>query len=82
MKQETIEKLSFEDALQKLEEIVRQLETGKVSLEETIDIYEKGEALRKRCTVLLKEAKLKVQKLQADPETGELSLVEFDETKA
>ena len=53
-----ITKLSFEDALSELEEIVSQLEDGKVSLEESIDIYTRGTQLRLHCEanyVLLKK---------------------------
>lgn len=46
---ETIEKMSFEEALNALEEIVRQLETGKVKLDEAIDFYERGMLLRRHC---------------------------------
>ena len=48
--------LSFEKALQALEEIVSRLEAGKVDLQESITIYERGEALRKHCEDKLKEA--------------------------
>ena len=46
---EAIEKMSFEEALTALDEIVRRLETGKVKLDEAIEFYEKGQLLRKHC---------------------------------
>jgi exodeoxyribonuclease VII small subunit len=51
-----IKTLSFEKALALLEEIVAKLESGRVDLEESIKIYERGEALRKHCETKLAEA--------------------------
>lgn len=59
--------LSFEKALALLEEIVARLEGGKVDLEESIRIYERGEALRKHCEAKLKEAEARIEKLTLDP---------------
>jgi exodeoxyribonuclease VII small subunit len=56
-----IETLSFEDALAELEAIVRDLETGKGKLEQAVDAYERGAALRRHCERLLAEAEQKVQ---------------------
>ncbi len=58
-----IGELTFEKALQELEAIVGRLERGDVELEESIVIYERGEALRKHCDKLLKQAEAKVEKL-------------------
>lgn len=55
--------LSFEDALKKLEGIVERLEAGNVPLEESIEIYTQGDALRKHCESLLKSAEAKVEKI-------------------
>ena len=60
---EDVAKLSFEDALAQLEEIVGKLEKGQVPLEESIRIYERGEALRRHCDALLKEAEAKIEKI-------------------
>ncbi len=54
--------MSFEDALKQLEKIVDDLERGDVPLEESIRIYERGEALKKHCDTLLKSAEDKVEK--------------------
>ena len=51
-----VSKLSFEQALDRLEKIVDQLELGDVALEDSIKIYEQGEALKKHCGALLKAA--------------------------
>ena len=58
-----ITELSFEDALKRLEEIVEQLEGGNVPLEKSIDMYTRGDALRKHCEGLLKSAEAKVEKI-------------------
>lgn len=55
--------MSFERALKELEAIVGRLERGDVELEESITIYERGEALRNHCDRLLKQAEAKVEKL-------------------
>ncbi|ABI65139.1 Exodeoxyribonuclease VII small subunit [Maricaulis maris MCS10] len=55
--------LSFENALAELEGIVRQLESGEVELERSIEIYERGAALRAYCDSKLKSAELKVEKI-------------------
>ncbi len=60
--------LSFEAALQELERIVGRLEKGDVELEESISIYERGEALRAHCDALLKKAEAKVEKIRLDAE--------------
>ncbi len=60
-----VAELSFEKALEELESIVQRLEQGKVDLEESIDIYERGEALKSHCERLLKEAEGRVEQDQA-----------------
>lgn len=55
--------LPFEKALEELELIVSKLERGTVPLEESIAIYERGEALKKRCEQLLKEAEMRIEKI-------------------
>lgn len=59
-----VSKLSFEQALDRLEKIVDQLERGDVALEDSIKIYEQGEALKKHCGALLKAAEDKVEKIR------------------
>ena len=58
-----IKDMTFERALKELEAIVGRLERGDVELEESIAIYERGEALRDHCDRLLKQAEAKVEKL-------------------
>jgi exodeoxyribonuclease VII small subunit len=58
-----IAKLSFEDALKELEEIVRSLESGKGKLDEAIKSYERGAALKRHCEKKLAEAQAKIEKI-------------------
>ena len=58
--------LPFEKALAELETIVQRLEKGDVALEESIQIYERGEALKRRCETLLREAEARVEKITRD----------------
>lgn len=59
-----IASLTFEKALAELESIVGHLERGDVPLEESIRIYERGEALKKHCEALLAQAEAKVEKIR------------------
>jgi len=60
---QTIEKMSYEEALSALEEIVRQMETGKVKLDEAIDFYERGMLLRRHCEKKLSAARSKIDQI-------------------
>jgi exodeoxyribonuclease VII small subunit len=58
-----IASLPFEAAMKELEDIVDRLEKGNVPLEESIVIYERGEALKKHCDHLLKRAEARIEKI-------------------
>ncbi len=58
--------LSFEKALAELDSIVQRLERGDVPLEESVAIYERGEALKRRCEELLRQAEARVEKITLD----------------
>jgi exodeoxyribonuclease VII small subunit len=58
-----IASLPFEAAMKELEDIVDRLEKGNVPLEESIVIYERGEALKKHCDDLLKRAEARIEKI-------------------
>lgn len=58
-----VTKMPFEQAIDELETIVKRLEEGKVPLEESVAIYERGEALKRRCEELLKQAEARVEKI-------------------
>jgi len=55
--------MPFEKALAELEAIVTRLERGDVPLEDSIAIYERGEALKARCDALLKQAEARIEKI-------------------
>ena len=61
-----VNQLSFERAIEELETIVKRLEEGKVPLEESVAIYELGEALKRRCEHLLRQAEARVEKIALD----------------
>ena len=59
----SIETMSFEEAIEELELIVRCLEEGKTNLDEAISAYERGAALRAHCDKKLKDARLRVEQI-------------------
>jgi exodeoxyribonuclease VII small subunit len=59
-------RMTFERAIEELESIVKRLEDGKVPLEESVAIYERGEALKRRCDELLRQAEARVEKITLD----------------
>lgn len=70
--------LSFEEALKQLETIVRELEQGNVPLERSIEMYERGDALRQHCDTLLKAAEAKVEKIQLGQTGAPTGTTELD----
>ena len=58
--------LSFEQAVSELENIVARLERGDVALDQSIEIYERGEALKKHCETLLNAAEARIEKIRVD----------------
>jgi exodeoxyribonuclease VII, small subunit len=60
--------MSFEDALAELDRIVRQLETGGTKLDDSINAYERGAALKRHCETKLKEAQAKVERISFGPD--------------
>jgi len=61
-----VKKLSFERAMEELESIVMRLEGGKVPLEESVVIYERGESLKRRFEELLRHAEARVDRITTD----------------
>ncbi|MEM6461501.1 MAG: exodeoxyribonuclease VII small subunit [Pseudomonadota bacterium] len=61
-----IAKMSFEQALDELEKIVASLESGDVPLNRSIEIYERGEALKLHCEKQLKAAEDRIEKIRLD----------------
>jgi exodeoxyribonuclease VII small subunit len=68
---------SFEDSLAELERLVRDLEEGKLGLEESLTRYEKGVALIKRCSEQLREAERRIMLVTGMDENGRPILQAF-----
>lgn len=60
--------LSFEDALKELERIVSRLESGDAALQEAIDLYERGDRLRRQCAARLDAAQARIEAIRTDSE--------------
>lgn len=60
--------LSFEEALKELERIVGRLESGDAALQEAIDLYERGDRLRKQCAARLDAAQARIEAIRLDAE--------------
>ena len=69
---------NFEKAMEELEGIVLQMESGDFELEESIKQFERGVALTKLCQVALSKAEQKVQQLSLDPENNSVELIDFE----
>ena len=67
------ESISFEEALQQLEEITRNLESGELTLDDSIKAYEKGMELKKICTSILETAEKKLEYIKKQ-EDGSVSV--------
>ena len=61
---DAISELSFEAALKRLEEIVRKLEGGEASLDESIELYGEGDRLKQQCEARLQAAQARIDKIQ------------------
>jgi exodeoxyribonuclease VII small subunit len=73
----SIEKMSFEEALAELEEIVNKIDTGQESLADAVSSFEKGVALKNHCEKMLKETKFKIEKITITAENK----IEFTEVE-
>ena len=73
----SIEKMSFEEALAELEEIVNKIDTGQESLADAVSSFERGVALKNQYEKMLKEAKLKIEKITITAENK----IEFTEVE-
>ncbi len=58
-----ISKMSFEDSMVRLEEISQILSSQKINLDQMIELYEEGSALKEHCATRLEEAKMKIEKV-------------------
>lgn len=66
-----IKDLSFEEAYQELDSVRTQLESGDLSLEQSVTMYEKGKLLSAHCQNLLDNAELRIKKLENDGSLSE-----------
>nr|QIM10282.1 exodeoxyribonuclease 7 small subunit [uncultured Alphaproteobacteria bacterium] len=80
MSEENIDKLSFEEALSRLENLVRELEAGRIKLDDAVNAYEQAVALKKFCEKKLNDAKLKIEKIEIAPD-GTYELTPLDKTE-
>jgi len=73
-----ISQMTFEDALRALEDVVRRLESGEVPLDESIGLYERGEALRKHCQARLDSAQARIEKIVSGTDGRPTGTAAFD----
>lgn len=76
-----IASLSFEEALKELEAVVRRLESGDAPLDESIDLYARGDALRAHCQARLDAAQARIEAIVADRDGKAQGLRPFDEAQ-
>jgi exodeoxyribonuclease VII small subunit len=69
--------MSFEEALGELEKIVAELESGKAPLERSLEVYERGAALKAHCEKKLEAARLRVEKIVVGPSGPTAESAEF-----
>lgn len=75
---DAIAALSFEAALKRLEEIVRMLESGEASLDQSIELYNEGDALRRQCEARLEAAQARIEKIQLGRDGAPAGTAPFD----
>ncbi len=73
-----VETLSFEAAMAELETIVRQLEAGDAPLDASVDLYSRGEALKKHCEARLAAAQVRIEKITTGAEGKATGTQPFD----
>jgi exodeoxyribonuclease VII small subunit len=73
-----IQSLSFEAALKRLEEIVRRLESGEATLDESIELYGEGDRLKQRCEATLQAAQAKIERIQLGRDGQPTGTAPFD----
>ena len=80
MVNDPLEKMTFEDAMKELENLVDALDKGDVSLDEAIAAYDRGSQLKDHCQKKLNEAKMKVETIQSSDESNVIpnKLTSFD----
>ena len=72
-----INNMNFETALKSLEEIVNQLDSGEIDLDKAVEAYERGTKLKEHCEKKLKEAQLRIEKIEVGKD-GDLTTKSLD----
>ena len=75
---QNVSELSFEAALKRLEEIVRKLESGEASLDESIDLYAEGDRLKQQCEARLHSAQARIDRIQLARDGSVAGTAPFD----
>ena len=70
--------LSFEDALKRLEEIVRTLEQGEAPLDQSIELYQEGDKLKRHCEARLKAAQARIEQIAFGADGKPAGVTAFD----
>ena len=78
MDEPEIETLSFEAVLAQLELIVRSLETGTEPLDQSIELYQRGDRLKRHCEARLKAAQARIDQISVDAEGKPVGTTSFD----
>ena len=73
---EEVEKMTFEEAIAVLENLVKDLEAGGIDLDKSIEIYEKAVLLRNHCRKILDESERRIQKIMES--AGQIKTEDFD----
>ncbi|QDP18836.1 exodeoxyribonuclease VII small subunit [Sphingomonas xanthus] len=73
-----IDGMSFEAALAELEQIVRTLEQGQAPLDESIELYQRGDRLKRHCDARLKAAQARIEKITLGPDGQPQGVDSFD----
>jgi exodeoxyribonuclease VII small subunit len=79
MSEQDLTTLSFEQAMEELEQVVRSLETGKINLDDAVSAYEKGVKLKQICEEKLAQAKAKIDILVLDKDGTPIGVESFDD---
>jgi len=76
-KPKPVEKMTYEEAFEELKAVVEQLESEELPLEESLALFERGQALSQHCSELLEKAQLKLKQLVPGP-SGDLEETDFE----
>ena len=73
-----VEEMNFEQALAELETIVRTLEQGSAPLDQSIELYQRGDRLKRHCEARLKAAQARIDQISVDPDGKPVGTTSFD----